>query len=84
MLHAILESILLISSLKFNLLSSIIPRYLTDDDSPMFTSLTLRWDGVRVFLMEQTRYIQSSYCSSLIDVIGSNNIVFQYFFPNNF
>ena len=49
MLHAILESILLISSLKFYLLSSIIPRYLTDDDSPMFTSLILRWDGVRAF-----------------------------------
>ena len=44
MLHAILESILLISSLKFNLLSSNIPRYL-----PMFTSLTLRRDGVRAF-----------------------------------
>ena len=80
MLHAILESILLISSLKFNFLSNIIPRYLTDDDSPLFTPLTLRYDGICAFLMEQTRYILSSYFSSLIDVIGSNNIIFQYFF----
>ena len=69
MLHAILESILLISSLKFSLLSKTIPGYLTDDDSPIFTPLTLRYDGVRAPFDGANTIILSSYCSSLIDVI---------------
>ena len=77
MLHAILDSILLISSLKFNLLSKIIPTNFSD--SLMFTPLTLRYDEVRAFI-EQTRYILSSYFLSLIDVIGSINTFLQYFF----
>ena len=52
MLHIILDSILLISSLKFPL-SNIVPRYLTDNDSPMFTTLTLRYDEARVFLWNE-------------------------------
>ena len=73
MLHAILDRILSICSFKFNLLSNFIPRYLTDDDYPIFTPLTFRYDGLRTFLTDQIRYILSSYCSSLIDVIGSYN-----------
>ena len=85
MLHAVLDSILSISSLKFDLFSNIMRRHLTDADSPMRTPLTLRYDGlVFFFLMKQTRYILSSYCSSLFDVIGNNNTIFQYFFPINF
>ena len=49
MLHAILDSFLLISSLKFYLLSNILPRYLLDEVSPIFTTLTLRYDEVRFF-----------------------------------
>ena len=47
MLHASLDSILLISSIKFKFFPNIITRYLTNDDSPMITPLVLRYDGVR-------------------------------------
>ena len=56
MLQAILDSSHLISSLRFNLFSNIMPKYLTDDDSPMFSPNTvpcgtpllskIQWDSI--------------------------------------